>query len=168
MHAKKSTQAWRSSGLRSLSMIPRIRVRIPLDLEIMFSFAWCHEAYSEPGVILTQDNSRKGRGQQKTEIDYIIFFPFSNHFFSQRIQINSRLSLFSSRVKWNLEIPGFKWNMYKLSSEDSLHRNTWKSGKVAAFRVYVSPLDQTITNITFSVPFHYSIIKDTNHGNRMK
>ena len=58
-------------------MMPRIRVRIPLDLSIMSSFARCQEAYSEPGIILTQDDSRKGRGQQKNNrYGYVIFFPF--------------------------------------------------------------------------------------------
>lgn len=81
-------------------MMPRIRVRIPLDLSIMSSFARCQEAYSEPGIILTQDDSRKGRGQQKKQPIWLCYiFSFSNPFFSQRSQINSRLSLFSSRVK---------------------------------------------------------------------
>ena len=60
-------------------MMPRIRVRIPLDLSIMSSFARCQEAYSEPGIILTQDDSRKGRAgttKKNNRYGYVIFFPF--------------------------------------------------------------------------------------------
>ena len=63
-------------------MMPRIRVRIPLDLvEIMSSFVRWHEAYSEPAVILTQDHSRKGRGQQKNNRSRLYdIFPFQTIF----------------------------------------------------------------------------------------